>query len=235
MRRRADAGLASAADVALAEARTAQTRATLQRLATDVALADAELLALTQAPVPVGAPVPERYLVSAPLPELEALAVGTAPVLLRGERRVALARASAARERTRTRPTVYLEGRRDFGDDRDDDLAFGVVVEGGLDGIEARLANRKNEFLHTIYGGVNGTVAYVSADTIKQESPNGQETFYRVRVRPDSVPAVTTTGRTLEVQPGMTAQVDIRTGDRTLVDYLLKPLRKTLADSFGER
>jgi len=32
----------------------------------------------------------------------------------------------------------------------------------------------------------------------------------------------------------MTAQVDIRTGDRTILDYLLKPVRKTLAESFGE-
>lgn len=44
-----------------------------------------------------------------------------------------------------------------------------------------------------------------------------------------------TSGRTLDILPGMTAQVDIRTGDRTVMDYLLKPLRKTLSESFGER
>jgi adhesin transport system membrane fusion protein len=33
----------------------------------------------------------------------------------------------------------------------------------------------------------------------------------------------------------MTVQVDIRTGERSLIEYLLKPLRKTLAQSFGER
>jgi adhesin transport system membrane fusion protein len=33
----------------------------------------------------------------------------------------------------------------------------------------------------------------------------------------------------------MTAQVDIRTGDRTVMNFLLKPIRKTLSESFGER
>ena len=94
---------------------------------------------------------------------------------------------------------------------------------------------RLDPFDYTIHGGVTGKVVYVSADTIKEDSAGGQEIFYRVRVAPDTTPAVTTTGRELSIQPGMTAQVDIRTGDRTLVDYLLKPLRKTLADSFGER
>jgi adhesin transport system membrane fusion protein len=35
--------------------------------------------------------------------------------------------------------------------------------------------------------------------------------------------------------PGMTAQVDIRTGKRSVMDYLLKPVRKTLIESMGER
>jgi adhesin transport system membrane fusion protein len=44
-----------------------------------------------------------------------------------------------------------------------------------------------------------------------------------------------TTGRQLDILPGMTSQLDIRTGDRTLMDFLLKPLRKTLSESFQER
>ena len=94
---------------------------------------------------------------------------------------------------------------------------------------------RLDPFDYTVYGGVSGEVTYVSADTLKEETRHGEEIFYRVRIAPKSTPAVTTTGRSVAIQPGMTAQVDIRTGDRTLVNYLLKPLRKTLADSFGER
>lgn len=48
-------------------------------------------------------------------------------------------------------------------------------------------------------------------------------------------PVTTRTGKTLDILPGMTSQVDIRTGDRTVLDYLLKPLRKTMTESMGER
>jgi len=76
---------------------------------------------------------------------------------------------------------------------------------------------------------------YVSADTLKDESDQGTKVYYRVRIKPESSPVRTTTGRSLEIVPGMTAQVDIRTGHRSLMDVLLKPLRKTVMESFGER
>ena len=94
---------------------------------------------------------------------------------------------------------------------------------------------RLDPFDYTIYGAIKGQVIYVSADTLKESTAKGEETYYRVHVRPDSSPVVSTTGRKLDVLPGMTAQLDIRTGDRTLMDYLLKPLRKTLSESFRER
>jgi len=94
---------------------------------------------------------------------------------------------------------------------------------------------RFDPFDYTIYGGVKGKVIYVSADTLKEDSGHGTEIFYRVHIVPQDTPVVTTTGRSLTIIPGMTAQVDIRTGDRTLMDFLLKPLKKTLSESFGER
>jgi membrane fusion protein, adhesin transport system len=94
---------------------------------------------------------------------------------------------------------------------------------------------RFDAFDYTIYGAVPGKVDYVSADTLKEESDKGTEVYYRVHVKPDSSPARTATGRELEIVPGMTAQVDIRTGRRSLMDVLLKPLRKTLSESLGER
>ena len=100
-------------------------------------------------------------------------------------------------------------------------------------GLEATV--RFDPFDYTIFGGVTGKVIYVSADTLKEETNRGIETYYRVQVATISTnPVVTTIGRELEILPGMTAQVDIRTADRTLIDYLLKPLRKTLAESMGE-
>ena len=100
-------------------------------------------------------------------------------------------------------------------------------------GLEATI--RFDPFDYTIYGGVKGKVVYVSADTLKEETRQGREIYYRVHISPIHFPVITMTGRKLEILPGMTAQVDIRTGDRTVMEYLLKPIRKTLSESFGER
>jgi adhesin transport system membrane fusion protein len=94
---------------------------------------------------------------------------------------------------------------------------------------------RFDPFDYTIFGGVIGEVVYVSADTLKEETGRGEEIYYRVHVATTTTPVTTTSGRELEILPGMTAQVDIKTSDRTVLNYLLKPLRKTLSESFGER
>ncbi|HBX15324.1 MULTISPECIES: HlyD family efflux transporter periplasmic adaptor subunit [Leclercia] len=106
---------------------------------------------------------------------------------------------------------------------------------------------RLDPFDYTIYGALQGEVIYVSADTLKENTPRGEEIYYRVHVRLKSHAegqsdrqeegqfVRSTTGRQLDILPGMTSQLDIRTGDRTLMDFLLKPLRKTLSESFQER
>ena len=100
-------------------------------------------------------------------------------------------------------------------------------------GLDASI--RIDPFDYTIYGSVSGKVVYVSADTLKDEKSRGEEIYYRVHIAPSSNPVVSTTGKSLEILPGMTAQVDIRTGERTLMAYLLKPIRKTLSEALGER
>jgi adhesin transport system membrane fusion protein len=93
---------------------------------------------------------------------------------------------------------------------------------------------RFDPFDYTIYGAVNGTVAYVSADTLREDTKSGEQTYYRVHVKTPML-VQSLSGRTLEILPGMTAQVDVRTGERSLLNYLLKPIRKTLTESLGER
>lgn len=100
-------------------------------------------------------------------------------------------------------------------------------------GLEARL--RFDPFDYTVYGSVRGKVTYVSADTLKEDSRSGTETYYRVHLVPEEFPVRSSTGRTLDILPGMTVQVDVRTGERSVMDYLLKPLRKTLSESLRER
>lgn len=100
-------------------------------------------------------------------------------------------------------------------------------------GLEATV--RFDPYDYTIFGGVKAKVIYVSADSLKEDTNKGKETYYRVHVTPTAQPVTSTTGKALAIQPGMTAQIDIRTGDRSLMDYLLKPIRKTMMESFGER
>lgn len=94
---------------------------------------------------------------------------------------------------------------------------------------------RLDPFDYTIYGGIDAEVVYVSADTLKEDTSNGEETYYRIHVTPLKQPISTTIGHNIEMLPGMTAQVSIKTDKRTLMDYILKPLRKTLNEAFGER
>lgn len=91
---------------------------------------------------------------------------------------------------------------------------------------------------YAIHGIVDGEVIYISADTIREESTRPDApgaTYYRVHVRTTAPGPVTRIGRKIEVLPGMTATVDIRTGQRTLLMYLLKPVTKTFSEAFRER
>jgi adhesin transport system membrane fusion protein len=80
----------------------------------------------------------------------------------------------------------------------------------------------------SIYGGLDAKVENISPDTVVDEKGNA---FYVVRVRtnrPDF-------GDKLPVIPGMTAEVDILTGQKTVLSYLLKPVLKTKAYALRER
>jgi adhesin transport system membrane fusion protein len=90
---------------------------------------------------------------------------------------------------------------------------------------------------YTVYGAVQGQVTYVSADSMREEGQRPDapgSTYYRVHVVTAS-PAATHTGRSIDVIPGMTATIDIRTGRRTVMEFLLKPVIKTFSEAFGER
>lgn len=78
---------------------------------------------------------------------------------------------------------------------------------------------------YTIYGDLEGTVAQISEDTIEEETPRGTEDFYEVLVRTESA-HLTHNGESLPIRPGMVARVDIQTGERSLLSYLLKPIIK---------
>ncbi|MEP7728510.1 HlyD family type I secretion periplasmic adaptor subunit [Marinomonas primoryensis] len=82
-----------------------------------------------------------------------------------------------------------------------------------------------------IFGGLHSTVENISADTILDEEGNS---FFLVRVRTDKN-YLGTKQAPLPVIPGMQATVDIITGKKTLLDYLLKPILKAQQNALRER
>lgn len=90
---------------------------------------------------------------------------------------------------------------------------------------------------YAIYGGLKGTVEHISPDTLKddQKAAAGRpdDTYYRVLVLTESS-ELTAGGKALPIIPGMVASVEIRTGEKTILDYLLKPVLKA-REAFRER
>ncbi|WP_119168903.1 HlyD family type I secretion periplasmic adaptor subunit [Algihabitans albus] len=76
----------------------------------------------------------------------------------------------------------------------------------------------------TVYGVLPASVEHISADTIQDEASG--ESFYLVRVKTDVAQLQDKQGVSLPVIPGMTAAVDILTGKRTVLQYILNPFLK---------
>lgn len=83
----------------------------------------------------------------------------------------------------------------------------------------------------SIYGGLNAKLEEISADTITDERDNS---FYRVRLRTE-VNTLVKDGQELPIIPGMTATVEILTGKKSVLDYLLKPILKAKERALKER
>jgi membrane fusion protein, adhesin transport system len=79
-----------------------------------------------------------------------------------------------------------------------------------------------------IYGGLEAVVENISADSVVDQKGNA---FYIVRLRTKK-PSL---GANLPIIPGMVAQVDILTGKKTVLSYLLKPVLRAKANSLSER
>ncbi|NLD55196.1 MAG: HlyD family type I secretion periplasmic adaptor subunit [Burkholderiaceae bacterium] len=78
---------------------------------------------------------------------------------------------------------------------------------------------------YAIYGGLEGHLELISPDTLREEKQVEDESYYRVLVRTTNS-ALTAGANELPIIPGMTATVEIRTGEKTVMDYVLKPVLK---------
>ena len=133
---------------------------------------------------------------------------------------------------------------------------IGAVVQPGMDLIEivpsndtllveARIRPADIAFIHpgqkatvkltaydfAIYGGLDAVLELISADSITDEQG---EHFFKIQVRTQKN-HLGTDDNPLPIIPGMVATVDILTGEKTVMDYILKPLRRAQAAALSER
>lgn len=87
----------------------------------------------------------------------------------------------------------------------------------------------------SIYGGLEGVVEHISADTIIDEKTDKkEESYYIVKVRTEKN-YLGTEKKPLPIIPGMQATVDILTGQKSVLQYLLKPIIKAKQSALRER
>lgn len=86
---------------------------------------------------------------------------------------------------------------------------------------------------YTVYGSLKGHVTYISADTLEEELKKDEQPYYRVHIQIDKFPEQHRDK--IDVLPGMTAQAEIITGERTVAQYMLKPLRRVSSEALVER
>ncbi|AGA33655.1 protein secretion ABC efflux system, membrane fusion protein [Thioalkalivibrio nitratireducens DSM 14787] len=105
--------------------------------------------------------------------------------------------------------------------------------------IEARISPRDIAFIrpgqdakvkvtaydYATYGALDGQVVSISPDTIRDEV-NPEVFYYRVFIETESDALINRAGRRFPIEPGMIAQVDIRSGRKTVWQYLTKPLNR---------
>jgi len=88
---------------------------------------------------------------------------------------------------------------------------------------------------YSIYGSLKGELTYLSPDSLREETAKDDVKYFRGMVRTKGSKLRNPRSEKIEIIPGMTATAEITTGQRTVMQYLLKPLNKSLQDSLHER
>jgi adhesin transport system membrane fusion protein len=89
-------------------------------------------------------------------------------------------------------------------------------------GIPVRM--KLHSYDYSLYGGLMGEINYISADTIMNE--NTKEEEYIIHIKSEQ--KYLNDNENLKIRPGMTLDADIITGKKTILDYILRPVLKTL-------
>jgi len=86
----------------------------------------------------------------------------------------------------------------------------------------------------TVYGGLDGKIIEISADSIKDTESKDGKSFYQIVIQTEKN-ALERNGERLPIIPGMITSVDIVTGKKTIMDFFLKPIIKIKEGSLHER
>jgi adhesin transport system membrane fusion protein len=91
-------------------------------------------------------------------------------------------------------------------------------------------------FDYSVYGMLTGDLVYISPDTLSEQAQNGQnQSFYRVKVHLPRKQLQNPKAHDIVVRPGMTVSIDIRTGTRSVLKYIAKPVFKAFGGALIER
>jgi adhesin transport system membrane fusion protein len=120
----------------------------------------------------------------------------------------------------------------------DEDLIIEAKVnpaDVGLLAVGLPVSVKVDAFDYSVYGMLSGDLIYISPDTLTEQSQNGQsQTFYRVKVHLPHAQPRNPKARDIVVKPGMTVSIDIRTGMRSVLNYLAKPVYKAFGGALME-
>lgn len=108
-------------------------------------------------------------------------------------------------------------------------------VDIGLLKVGLPVAIRLDAFDSSLYGSLHGQLDYISSDTLSEQAASGQPlTTYRARVK--LLPETKNPKLPLSLlKPGMTVTLDIKTGSRSVMAYLIKPIAKAFVGAASER
>lgn len=116
-----------------------------------------------------------------------------------------------------------------------------LLVEAKIDPRDIAFINPKQQAIvkitaydFSIYGGLEGNIIEISADSIKDKDSKENKSYYKVVVKTQKN-YLEKDGEKLPIIPGMIASVDIKTGKKTILDFILKPILKTKENALHER
>ena len=116
-----------------------------------------------------------------------------------------------------------------------------LLIEAKIDPKDIAFINPKQEAIvkitaydFSIYGGLDGKIVEISADSIKDKDTKDNKSYYKVVVKTKKN-YLEKDNEKLPIIPGMIASVDIKTGKKTILDFILKPILKTKENALHER